>query len=71
MALRNITYPNLQMEMLRNKITQEDIAEALHLSRAGVNKKMTGKSEFKLSEAFLIAGRFFPGQDIRYLFQRT
>lgn len=71
MALRNMTYPNLQIEMLRNKITQEDIAEALHLSRAGVNKKMTGKSEFKLSEAFLIADRFFPGQDIRYLFQRT
>lgn len=70
MALRNITYPNLQMEMLRNKITQEDIAEALHLSRAGVNKKMTGKSEFKLSEAFLIADRFFQGLDVRYLFQR-
>lgn len=71
MALRNMTYPNLQMEMLRNKITHEDIAEALHLSKAGVSKKMAGKTDFKLSEAFQIADRFFPGQDIRYLFQRT
>lgn len=71
MAARNVTYPNMQMEMRRNKVTQEDIAKALQMSRAGVNKKMTGKSEFKLSEAFQIADRFFPGLDVRYLFQRT
>lgn len=44
-------YRNLSAELVRRKLTQNDIAKLLGISISTMSYKMNGKSEFTLSEA--------------------
>ena len=57
--------------MAKQQITFQNLADAIGVSRETLSRKMNGKSEFTIPEAFRIADLFFPGLDVRYLFQRT
>ena len=63
-------YNNLKAEMSRTKITQDDIAGILHITRYTFSKKMTGKNEFNLKEILEIRNTFFPELSLEYLFQK-
>ena len=57
--------------MDKQQIKFRNLADAIGVSRETISRKMNGKAEFTLLEAFRIADQFFPGLDVRYLFQRT
>ena len=61
-------YKNLEEEMIKNNITQKQIAEFLHVRAATVCDKINGRFPFKLNEAFKIQTKFFPTLSIEYLF---
>lgn len=61
-------YRNLKAEMVRNKISNKDIADLLGLRAATISDKINGKFPFKLCEAFKIKNNFFPSLTIDYLF---
>ena len=48
---------NLEAEMKRHEVSREDIAEALGITLVSVQKKITGKVEFKCDEMFKIKER--------------
>lgn len=48
---------NLEAEMKRHEVSREDIAEALGITLVSVQKKITGKVEFKCDEMFKIKKR--------------
>jgi transcriptional regulator with XRE-family HTH domain len=50
--------------MAENDITQQEIAKLLNISPTGLNKKLTGKSEFKASEIKILADFFKVSTDI-------
>ena len=45
---------NLEAEMKRHEVSREDIAKTLNISLLSVQKKITGKVEFKCDEMFKI-----------------
>ena len=47
-------YPNLSAELVRHRVTQNDIAKLLGISISTMSCKMTGKSGFTLDEAMNI-----------------
>lgn len=48
---------NLEAEIKRHEVSREDIAEALGITLVSVQKKITGKVEFKCDEMFKIKKR--------------
>ena len=48
--LKDIKYPNLLLEIKRCGETQDDISKLLNLSRTTVNFKLSGRSEWTISE---------------------
>lgn len=64
-----IAYPNLRAEMARNGISIQDIADAIGIARETVGAKLSCKRPLHLNEAFTIVDKFFPGNDVRILFQ--
>ena len=48
--LREIKYPNLLLEIKRRGETQDDLSELLGISRTTVNFKLSGKSDWTISE---------------------
>lgn len=70
-TLKKNKYPNLRAEMSRIGIKQADIAELLGIREVTVSKKMNGKSNFGIDEAFLIKKTFFPNLSLDYLFDDT
>lgn len=48
---------NLEAEMKRHEVSREDIAKTLNISLLSVQKKITGKVEFKCDEMFKIKER--------------
>lgn len=48
--MRNGKFYNLETEMLRAQISRKKLAETLDLSEWGLNNKLKGRNEFKLSE---------------------
>lgn len=64
-------YRNLKAEMVRNKISNKDIADLLGLRTATISDKINGKFPFKLWEAFKIKNYFFPSLTIDYLFDAS
>lgn len=59
---------NLMAEISRNDIKKKEIADHLHIGLDTFNDKLSGKSQFKLSEALEIREAFFPDVDFLYLF---
>lgn len=61
-------FNNLNAEMARNKVTNEDIAICLDVSLNTVSNKIGGKTEFTRKDMWKIREKFFPGLTIDYLF---
>ena len=47
-------FGNLRAEMSRNKISGTDMANVLHISHQSFYSKMSGKSDFTLSQMVMI-----------------
>lgn len=68
MAQNHVAYPNLRAEMARLNILISDIAATIHTTRDTAGAKLSRKRPIYLDEAFQIADKYFPEQDIRFLF---
>ena len=68
MKANKIAYRNLRAEMGRNNIGIGEMAKDLRCNRDTLSRKLSGKSPITLEEAFEIQQRFFPGEDVNYLF---
>lgn len=60
-------FPNLTAEMCRYQISNDDLAKIAGVSAKTIKNKLSGKTEFNLSEIKKIAA-FFPAATISYLF---
>ncbi len=61
---------NLRLEMLKNRITIEDLANFLGIHRNSVSNKLNGNSSFSIEESMAIQERYFPDKDLKYLFKK-
>lgn len=59
---------NLSAEMMRFGVSNADIQQLLSCSDKTVKNKLTGMTEFTVSEAMQIQRTFFPGLRMEYLF---
>lgn len=49
-------------------VTQAEIAKTIGVSRQSVSKKISGKTDFKAKEMFLIQQTFFKGYSLEFIF---
>ena len=63
-------YPNLEIEMLRKKITNKALARIIGVSDKTIQNKMHGETEFTLPEAMTIM-ELFPEFNLTYLFEKS
>lgn len=72
--MRNGKFYNLETEMLKAQISRKELAKTLNLSEWGLNNKLKGRNEFKLSEMEKTreALSFINGEKLKldYLFER-
>lgn len=61
-------FPNLEAEMARKKITQQDLAKMLGITPTTLSFKLSGKSTLSLKECVKIKNTIFPDQTLDYLF---
>lgn len=62
-------YPNLEAEMRRLRVTQQDIAAYIGRRPETVSKWMNGRSgEFSIGMAMAVKRHFFPSCSVEYLF---
>lgn len=68
-------YKNLRAEMVRNGISKAEVLELLEISNNTYYSKMTGRTEFKLSEVEKILALFYRKTNkvysVEYLFDTT
>lgn len=68
-------YKNLRAEMVRVGITKHEVQELLEISNNTYYSKMTGRTEFKLSEVVEILALFYRKSgkvySVEYLFDTT
>ena len=62
-------FPNLNAELARKKIKTKELAKILNVSIKTANNKLSGRSEFTLSEIITIAA-MFPKATIAELFKK-
>ena len=67
MPTPNIFYKNLRAEMARNKVTIQDIAEAIGCNRDTASRKLSDRAHIMLYEAMRIKA-LFPDETYEYLF---
>ena len=67
----NVAFANLRAEMGRYEMSVQDIADAIHMNRDTLGRKLARKSPLYLNEAFKIAKLFPTNNDIRFLFQEA
>lgn len=60
---------NLKYEMEKNKITEEDIAKLLSITKKSVQNRFNGKVQFRISECLKIKNSCFPDKNLEYLFE--
>lgn len=63
-------YENLVIFMKKENVTQQQLADFLHVRPATVSDKIRGISDFYFEEAAKIKNQFFPQYDIAYLFKK-
>ena len=63
-------YINLLSEIGKREIKHKAIQKELGISKAMLSRKLHGKNNFSLDEAFVIKERFFPDMSIETLFKR-
>lgn len=61
-------YKNLQILMIINNVTDEDIASALKITLKAVRYRLSGETEFKRSEMLIIKKQLFPKYTLDQLF---
>lgn len=71
MAKRVMPYPNLELEMVRTRITREDVAHALGKSYQTVHAKMVGDIGFTLDEAFAVKNLLKTEMSLEELFKKA
>ena len=64
-------YFNLEAEMVRSGLKNEDLAKAIKRDERTVRNKRSGTTEFTLNETFIIRDTFFPKLSLEYLFEKT
>ena len=62
-------FKNLQAEMVRHDITDNNVIQTLGISAKSFNNKMSGRTEFTRKEMYLIKTEFFPDYELEYLFK--
>ena len=63
-------FKNLKAEMARHSITMDKLSENLNLPRASVYNRLSGKTEFKVSEVQIILS-MFPSLSYEYIFEKS
>ena len=64
-------YPELIGEMAKRNLTRTSVAKELGISTRALYSKLTGGTDFTLSEANAIHSIFFPDLDKEVLFARA
>lgn len=60
-------FKNLEVELARNSISRSRLSKELNLPQKELYMKLSGKTEFKLSE-ILIIQKMLPNCSLEYLF---
>lgn len=64
-------YPNLEAEMARHEVTQDDLARMLEKRPETISNWMNGRNgDFSVGAAMRIKEEKFPDCDVEYLFER-
>ena len=63
-------FPNLSKELKNKGITYRAVARLIGCSEKSVQNKMSGVTDFTLTEVLLINENMFPEYELRYLFKR-
>lgn len=61
-------YKNLQILMINNNVTEDDIAKLLNLTVKAIRHRFSGNTEFKRSEMLSIKKELFPNYTLDQLF---
>lgn len=61
-------YKNLQILMINNNVTEDDIATVLNLTVKAVKHRFNGNTEFKRIEMLIIKRQLFPNYTLDQLF---
>ena len=64
-------YPNIRAEMARNGINGVVLAELAHIPYATLTSKMTGKTDWKLSEAIAVKRAIGTAIPLEELFKKA
>jgi len=64
-------YPELIGEMAKRRLTQTSVAKEIGISSRTLYSKLSGKTDFTLSEANAIHAAFFQDMDKEVLFSRA
>ena len=62
-------FRNLSAELARKRMTIKDLSDVTGIPYETLKGKISGKTEFKLSEMLVIKRRVFPNLSTDYLFQ--
>ncbi len=63
-------YSNLKAEIVRNNMTYRDLAKLLGVTEQTIRRKVTGESDFDVSEGLTIRNTLFPSLEFDYLFKQ-
>lgn len=66
-----VAFPELVGEMAKRRLTRSEIAKSLGISTRALYSKISGKTDFTLSEANAIHSAFFPDIEKDILFTRA
>ncbi len=66
-----VAYPELVGEMAKRRLTRTTVAKELRISTRTLYSKLSGDTDFTLSEANAIHSTFFPDMDKEHLFARA
>lgn len=61
-------YKNLQILMINNNVSDEDISKVLGITIKAVRHRLNGNTEFKRSEMLVIKKQLFPNYTLDQLF---
>jgi plasmid maintenance system antidote protein VapI len=61
---------NLRVEMVKRRVSIEDIAELFGIHRNSVANKLNGISSFTIDESVKIQEKYFPESELKYLFSK-
>ena len=64
-------YFNLEAEMSRSGIKNDDIAKVIDKDERTVRNKKAGITPFTFNETILIRDKFFPKLTLEYLFEKA